>query len=317
MDSKDKFSLKLGDFSSLKFLKGSHRLQSVEQSSPKESFAELDSTNFDTASESNLDTTYDSLRWSSVPSSDESFSFALPSIQFIGPKGVPHPSGSNGPGKEEPPYNQLLQLSRQNQPDLTGQADSVPFDSSVQASSSEWQNRADQPDDATGGEDSSERLNSTDQLNATESERRLSTMEQSDSIDNQTTASRLVDLPSELKEHLAAKLTLYSILFGFDEIDDRIRTKLLEESSVLLDVLMSTRLVRASNSKASSAGLFEFDYAFKEKVVNKLVKDCQFLRNFEMLTSVDKLSLAIENHLLLALLNELPPIKKPGADEGH
>ena len=297
---KGKFSLKLGGFSPLKFLKGSHRLESIEQpSSPEESFAELDTTNIDTTSESNLDTAFDSLRWSS-PGSDESFTFALPSIQFIDPSSSPDqfgcsPAASSSldpPGgftKEEAPHNQLLQLSHRQ--DLTGHADDE---------AAGWQ------PGATGGSDSSVRLYSRDRLDSTdlstESERRLSTMEQS--IESQLAAKRLIDLSGELKEHLTAKLTLYSILFGFDEIDDRIRKNLLEESSVLLDDVMNTRLVRAADNGQSSTGLF--DYAFKEKLVLNLVKNYQFLNNFEMLTCDDKMSLVIENHLLLALLNELP-----------
>ena len=283
MDSQDKFSFKLSDFSELN---NGQPWKNEEQ--PKEPFADLDPTIFETTSELPPDlnsTSYDSLSRGSDTAA------ILSSIQFIVPKRSEALSDLSGSTKEEISHSQLVQLS-QNQQGATGQPNS--------GGEAAW--RAEQSmTDQLNSIDCFDRPDLTNQLNATLSEG-LGPM-RSCSIDSQTLSNRLIGLPIELKAKLTIKLTIYSMLFGFVEIDGQFREQVLEESLDLLDSIMATRLLKVHDGQTA---IFELDYTLKEALVLNLVKNHQFLRNFEMLTSDAKASLAAENNDLLDLLNDLP-----------
>lgn len=286
MDS-NKFSFNLSDFPNL-----SNSRHWKGEKPPEEPFIDLFP---------NMDiTSYDSLsRCSdeSIPIVCSSIQFidpvVLSSIQFIDPGKSPQlfDLAESSKREEEISDNHLVQLSIHNPPDSTGE-----LNSSAEASLSREQSMTDQLN-STGETDLSYQLDwQTDQLNATASEQ-LGATELLDS-------RRLVGLSLELRNKVASELTLYSILFGFDEINGQIREQALQASVDLLDSIMATRLLRPDDNDGS-AELFELEYTLKEAVVLQLVKNHQFLRNFEMLTNDAKANLASENCRLLVLLNGL------------
>lgn len=133
-----------------------------------------------------------------------------------------------------------------------------------------------------------------------------------------------------VRDDLIATLKQYSVIFLFNNIDCQLKSKVLNENHKLIEIIFNLPLIQ-SNDKSNWSPMMgedslfnqfnppneltmikltreflELNHFFKQQIINQLIKNHQFISNFNLISKAVKRCIITENNNIIRLLYRLP-----------